>query len=149
MFPQHVFVALLDSTILIATFMPHVHTGNDPFGESAEEEGEGYAAMGGEEAADDVFPQELAATDAFPEQSPLDAPEELPEPAIEIPEQNLLTEWLGNWKNELEAKNAEHEQQVALVKQKAGEELTNFKLQQEKQREASQIKNRLGYDVFF
>ena len=90
----------------------------DPFGEEGGEESS-YAPMEGEgeEVAAEAPPAEDTA-DAFPEQPPLDTPVEPPAPIMEIPEENKLTEWLANWKIELEAKNAEHEQEVAVVKEK-------------------------------
>jgi hypothetical protein len=119
--------------------------GDDPFGGG--DAAEAYAPMedAGEPATGGDFPTEEAAAEpaAFPTEEPaapaLDAP--VPE-VLEIPEENKLTEWLANWKIELEAKNAEHDKATELVKQKAAEELANEKLQKEKQREATQIKNR-------
>jgi hypothetical protein len=64
------------------------------------------------------FPaDEPAAEPVFPDAPALDAP--IPEvAAMEIPEENKLTEWLANWKIELEAKNGEHDNATALVKSK-------------------------------
>lgn len=62
--------------------------------------------------------------------------------AMEEPESNRLTEWEQQWENDLQAKQAEQDAIGDDRKAKAKSELEQFYAEREKQREATQEKNR-------
>lgn len=110
----------------------------------------GDAFPSGEDTSGGVPPPEAPADAGFPTEDAtpaFDAPMEIPGGGPEIPEENKLTEWLASWKLELEAKNEEHNQATALVKETANAELATHKLEQEKKREAIQTKNRCKENI--